>query len=164
MNFYQRMRILPLKKRVICDKCSFRTKQRMFGVFAIDEILRYRWDPSLSMNPVRQFAHFMPPWSVLYQPTIFAPVLSIPMSCLTCVSLWRYLPNVSPNKPSWKVSAMVVFVSKLEVIHKQVEGHLISYNPNFLVWGSWRLSDQIFEYCYVILNYEWWVDGPVTYI
>jgi len=24
--------------------------------------LRYRWDPSLSMNPVRQFAHFMPPW------------------------------------------------------------------------------------------------------
>ena len=23
--------------------------------------LRYRWDPSLSMNPVRQFAHFMPP-------------------------------------------------------------------------------------------------------
>ena len=24
------------------DKCSFTTKQRMFGVFAIDEILRYR--------------------------------------------------------------------------------------------------------------------------
>ena len=24
--------------------------------------LRYRWDPSLSMNPVRRFAHFMPPW------------------------------------------------------------------------------------------------------
>ena len=23
--------------------------------------LCYRWDPSLSMNPVRQFAHFMPP-------------------------------------------------------------------------------------------------------
>ena len=23
--------------------------------------LRYRWDPSLSMNPVRRFAHFMPP-------------------------------------------------------------------------------------------------------
>ena len=43
MNFYQRMEILPLKKRVNCDKCSFTTKQRMFGVFAIDEILRYRW-------------------------------------------------------------------------------------------------------------------------
>ena len=24
--------------------------------------LRYWWDPSLSMNPVRRFAHFMPPW------------------------------------------------------------------------------------------------------
>ena len=31
-----------LKKRINRDKCSFATKQRMFGVFAIDEILRYR--------------------------------------------------------------------------------------------------------------------------
>ena len=37
------MGILPLKKRVNRDKCSFTTKQRMFGVFAIDEILCYRW-------------------------------------------------------------------------------------------------------------------------
>ena len=27
--------------------------------------LRYRWDPSLSRNPVPQFPHFMPPWSEL---------------------------------------------------------------------------------------------------
>ena len=39
---YVWMGILPLKKRVNRDKCSFATKQRMFGVFAIDEILRYR--------------------------------------------------------------------------------------------------------------------------
>ena len=37
--------ILPLKKRVNRDKCSFATKQRMFGVFAMDEILCYRWAP-----------------------------------------------------------------------------------------------------------------------
>ena len=45
---YVWMGILPLKKRVNRDKCSFATKQRMFGVFAIDEILRYRgtWFPS----------------------------------------------------------------------------------------------------------------------
>ena len=42
LNFYQRMGILPLKKRVNRDKCSFATKQRMFGVLAIDQILRYR--------------------------------------------------------------------------------------------------------------------------
>ena len=36
------MGILPLKKRVNRDKCSFATKQRMFGVFAIEKILRYR--------------------------------------------------------------------------------------------------------------------------
>ena len=37
------MGILLLKKRVNCDKCSFTTKQHMFGVFPIAEILRYRW-------------------------------------------------------------------------------------------------------------------------
>ena len=26
---------------------------------------RYRWDPSLSMSPVRRFAHFMPSWQAL---------------------------------------------------------------------------------------------------
>ena len=36
------MGILPLEKRVNRNKCSFATKQRMFRVFAIDEILRYR--------------------------------------------------------------------------------------------------------------------------
>ena len=36
------MGILLLKKHVNRDKCSLTTKQRMFGVFAIDEILRYR--------------------------------------------------------------------------------------------------------------------------
>ena len=39
---YVWMGILLLKKRVNRDICSFATKQRMFGVFAIDEILRYR--------------------------------------------------------------------------------------------------------------------------
>ena len=42
LNYHQGMGILPLKKRVNRNKCSFTTKQRMFGVFAIDEILRYR--------------------------------------------------------------------------------------------------------------------------
>ena len=39
---YVWMGILPLKKRVNRDKCSFATKQRMFGVFAIGKTLRYR--------------------------------------------------------------------------------------------------------------------------
>ena len=43
------MGILPLKKRVNRDKCSFTTKQRMFGVFAIDDILRYRWTGSRTL-------------------------------------------------------------------------------------------------------------------
>ena len=42
LNNHQMMGISPLKKRINCHKCSFATKQHMFGVFAIDEILRYR--------------------------------------------------------------------------------------------------------------------------
>ena len=45
LNYHERMGILLLKKRVNRDKCKFTTKQRMFGVFAIDEILCYRWTP-----------------------------------------------------------------------------------------------------------------------
>ena len=42
LNYHQRMGILLLKKHVNSDKCSFTTKQCMFGVFAIDEILCYQ--------------------------------------------------------------------------------------------------------------------------
>ena len=55
---YVWMGILSLKKRVNRDKCSSATKQRMFGVFAIDEILCYQWT---------RFPHFMPSWTVQYQ-------------------------------------------------------------------------------------------------
>ena len=37
LNYHQRMEILPLKKCVNRDTCSFATKQHMFGVFAMDE-------------------------------------------------------------------------------------------------------------------------------
>jgi len=57
LNFYQRMGILPLKKSVNCDKCSFATKQLIFWAFI------FRWDPSLSMKPICRFAHFVPPWA-----------------------------------------------------------------------------------------------------
>ena len=39
LNYHERKGILPLKKRVNRDKYNFATKQRMFRVFAIDEIL-----------------------------------------------------------------------------------------------------------------------------
>ena len=56
---YVWMGMLPLKKRVNHDKCSFATKQRIFGVFAINEILRYRGT---------RFPHFMPPWHTQQKP------------------------------------------------------------------------------------------------
>ena len=42
LKYHQRMGILLLKKSVNRDKCSSATKQRMFGVFAIDEIFCYQ--------------------------------------------------------------------------------------------------------------------------
>ena len=79
------MGILPLKKRVNCDKCSLATKQRMFGVFAIDEILRYRgtqFPGSRTLcHPVARYrtvepraAYFSPvqPCTVQYSPVEFS--------------------------------------------------------------------------------------------
>ena len=57
MNFYQRVGILPLKKRINCNKCSFTTKQCMFGVFSIDEILRYRWTRFVGSRTLCHPAH-----------------------------------------------------------------------------------------------------------
>ena len=42
--------------------------------------LRYRWDPSLSLNPVRRFAHFMPPWAEMSK-IISKQSLSQTMQC-----------------------------------------------------------------------------------
>ena len=56
MNFYQKMGILPLKKARKSRQMQFHDETAcVWG-------LRYLWDPSLSMNPVRRFAHFKPPW------------------------------------------------------------------------------------------------------
>ena len=56
-DYHQRIGILLLKKRENRDKCSFATKQCMFGVFAIDEIIRYRGSPfptsRILCHPVR---------------------------------------------------------------------------------------------------------------
>ena len=57
MNFYQRMGILPLKKARKSWQMQFHDKTvYVWG-------LRYRWDPLLSMKPVRRLAHFMLPWA-----------------------------------------------------------------------------------------------------
>ena len=54
------MGILPLKKRVNRDKCSFVTKQRMFGVFAIDEprsLARALYATLLATEVLQFFSH-----------------------------------------------------------------------------------------------------------
>ena len=51
------------KKRVNCDKCNFATKQRMFGVFAIVEILRYcgsRFPASCTLSHITYSRWFWP--------------------------------------------------------------------------------------------------------
>ena len=73
LDYHQRMGILPLKKRVNRDKCSFTTKHRMFGweYYPLkarkSRQMQFRnktacLGSSLSMSPACQIAHFMPPW------------------------------------------------------------------------------------------------------
>ena len=52
------MGILPLKKRVNRDKCSYATKKRMFGVFAIDEKKRLNRDKCSLATKQRMFGVF----------------------------------------------------------------------------------------------------------
>ena len=81
--------MLPLKKRVNRKKCSFTTKQRMFGVFAIDKILRYWWTPfvglrtlchpelqSLSFCQLKSM-HDIFPFSLLIWNSIYMCILSM---------------------------------------------------------------------------------------
>ena len=58
---------------------------------------------------------------------------------LTC--LWYFSPERVAKWLAWKVSVVVLFVMKLEVVHKQVGGCLISYNPpkNNIVLPFWRI-------------------------
>ena len=78
MNFYQRMGILPLK-RVNRDKCSFTTKQRTFGVFAIDEILRYRWTRFAGSRTLCHPAQECSMNKILVFSPIFNSILSFPV-------------------------------------------------------------------------------------
>ena len=104
MNFYQRMGILPLKKCVNRDKCSFATKQRMFGVFAIDEILRYRGSripgsPTLC-HPVSDQMELLSRWTVFPNLEIFLFEICF-LSCRGCgrtvAPLQPWLGNVTQD-------------------------------------------------------------------
>ena len=65
-------------------------------------------------------------------------------------------PSARPPKwPAWKVS-MVVFIRKLEVVHKNIGGCLISYNLQLACVRGWRLSDQMHAHCRVDCS-EWWI-------
>ena len=86
MNFYQRMVILPPEKARKSRQMQFHDKTAyVWG-------LRYRWDPSLSMNPVRRFAHFMPPCARVWKsmPEYARVCKSMPEYARVCQSMPEY--------------------------------------------------------------------------
>ena len=117
LNYHQSMGILTLKKRVKRDKYSFATKQRMFRVFAIDEILRYRGT---------RFPHFMPPWCYILNCNSFLWSM-LPWK----IDLTLKLPLLLTDNPHWKA------------VHGQPAGHP-SWKPPFQNICSWS-SKQYFH-------------------
>ena len=96
---YVWMGMLPLKKRVNRDKCSFATKQRMFGVFAIDEILRYRGSripgsPTLC-HPAPQCVYQKPSSRKTYHWSYVSLLSLAAKSHLTFPSLWSFELSVT---------------------------------------------------------------------
>ena len=91
---YVWMGILSLKKRVNRDKCSSATKQRMFGVFAIDEILCYR---GTRFPGSRTLCH---PACNKYCHTVFVFAVGINSWC-SLLNPWIWIPSNS-NVQTWE--------------------------------------------------------------
>ena len=86
---YVWMGILPLNKARKSRQMQFRDKTAyVWG-------LRYRWDPSLSRNPVPRFPHFMPPCSPYECQN--GPQKTVNLREGPRNILWRLLYNIKRN-------------------------------------------------------------------
>ena len=111
---YVWMGILPLKKRVNRDRCSFATKQRMFGVFAIDEILFYRWTPFVGSRTLChpgthkiKFGKNRGRWTAIgqnYQILSTLNRISEMQPSKQCIILHNFLQHFNPVLSDWSES------------------------------------------------------------
>ena len=112
LNYHQRMGILPLKKRVNRDKCSFATKQRMFGVFAIDEILRYRWAPLVGSrtlcHPATNKTYFLKSYLRNSGKGWFCPGLTLGL----CVVVFKCVITITNGSAFKSTNYLVGFIKK----------------------------------------------------
>ena len=90
-DYHQRIGILLLKKRENRDKCSFATKQCMFGVFSIDEILCYRGSP-------------FPASRTLCHPASAHNALTLVPNYLISNNTWRDIPQQLTKFVFWQFS------------------------------------------------------------
>ena len=115
LNYHQRMGILPLKKRVNRDKCSFATKQRMFGVFAIDEILRYRWAPLFGSRTLCHTAtnktYFFKSYLRNFGKGWFCPGLTLGL----CVVVFKCVITITNGSAFTSTNYLVGFINKKQV-------------------------------------------------
>ena len=96
--------------------------------------LRYRWDPSLSMNPVCRFAHFMPPWPILWLMPIYRP----------SIIFFRYIIGHYLNM-HLDYAYIQCFLSRTLKL-KCIGAQIVSYFEN-------ALSD--FHLLSVVMSWEW---------
>ena len=107
--------ITPEKARQIATNAFFTAKEYVWG-------LRYRWDPLLSMNPVRRFAHFMPPWCDL---------------SLKLLKLHRFRSNLTKRTQITDIDVIWLFHQGWKsrdssAIHRWI-GHTI-FGPKIRLW------------------------------
>ena len=81
----------------------------------------YRWDPLLSMSPIRRFAHYRPP-CLLYRP----PSSGCSVACTNWCNFWRHLhiqrswktrfTSIHPNIPNTHIR-----IGILQMLHQYPE-------------------------------------------
>ena len=142
------MGILPLKKRVNRDKCSFVKKQRMFGVFAIDEILRYRWTRFASLRTLCHPADMRKLWSDLGPVKTKREMLGL--------SFWMFSLEVRRHQETSQVNALmkvarpllfclwcdVLYLPIIQAKWETTTSRLTSLEPRQLLFGGKRNSSS----------------------
>ena len=109
--------------------------------------LRYRWDPSLLMNPVRRFAHFMPPCCIKHQ-----ILKEFPLALSSKSHYWRQPGTI---RQQWEISLWCR--PKLSNKYKQGTGRTLRINAlvepspgmvafaHFMLWLLLNTKDKYWK-------------------
>ena len=113
--------------------------------------LRYRWDPSLSRNPVPRFPHFMPPWLNSTSPSIRVVMLPyslpLPVQPSSTFSISFTSGELIRRKSIYMLPSKLQFLWVDNIMEKCFNLHLHFSPPQedkiFEIQRNWQMQGEI---------------------